>query len=60
MRHLTGMGTPRSLQGRVLGRPITHFSGSNGPLERLESALGALLERRSGLIRLFWASQIHH
>ena len=43
MRHLTGVGTPRSLQGRIRGRLFTHFFGENGPLDRLESALGALL-----------------
>ena len=43
MRRLTGIGTPRSLQGRVLGASFYAFGGENGPLDRLESALGALL-----------------
>ena len=43
MRRLTGIGTPRSLQGRVLARLFFAFWGENGPLERLESAQGALL-----------------
>ena len=30
MRHLTGVGTPRSLQGRILGRLFTHFSAKMG------------------------------
>lgn len=30
MRHLTGVGTPRSLQTRVPARPWTHFSARTG------------------------------
>ena len=59
MRHLTGVGTPRSLQGRVLGRPITHFSAQMGHWNGW-NRLWERFWRSFRLDSLFWASQIHH
>ena len=43
MRHLTGVGTPRSLQSRAWTRLFTGYLGPNGALDSPESPLGALL-----------------
>ena len=59
LRHLTGVGTPRSLQGRVLGRPFTHFSAQMGRWNGWDR-LWERFWRSFRLDSLFWASQIHH
>ena len=43
MRHLTGVGTPRSLQGRAAAR----LGGADRPPERLLGACAALLGPRA-------------
>ena len=43
MRHLTGVGTPRSLQDPVLAHHFAPFGAKKGPFDRLESALEAFL-----------------
>ena len=59
MRHLTGVGTPRSLQGRTWARlftlvwaPMGRWIGWNRPLERFWASI-----RPDSLL---WASGIHH
>ena len=59
MRHLTGAGTPRSLQGRTWARlftlvwaPMGRWIGWNRPLERFWASI-----RPDSLL---WASGIHH
>ena len=58
MRHLTGVGTPRSLQGRVLAH---HFAPFGAKKDRL-IAWNRLWKRFWASIRLdlrFWASRTH-
>ena len=58
MRHLTGVGTPRSLQSRVPARPLTHFSAKTGcwiGWNRLWEHFWASIRPDS----LLWAPRIH-